>query len=105
MNNNLVAPPSISDVNALVQLATLLSNKQGASAYLADLQTISVKIFDNLRATALRADENSAKDIALNDKEVSLGSREVAIVQREVALREQEQILQDKLSALRAITG
>lgn len=105
MNDNLASPPALADVNALVQLADLLSDPKGAKKYLADLAATSAKIYDDLRATAQKADEISAKETALNDKEVTLGNREAAIVQREIALREQENALQDKLTALRAITG
>ena len=105
MNDNLASPPALADVNALVQLADLLSDPKGAKKYLADLQTTSAKIYEDLRATALKADENAAKETALNDKEVSLGNREAVIAQKEVALNEAGNALQTKLDALRAVVG
>lgn len=101
----LTAPPSMSDLNSLVELMKLVSDPAAISASLQSLQEISAKIYADLVAQAVNADTQAAKDIALNDKEVSLNAREAGIAQREAALREAENALAAKVAALRNLVA
>lgn len=100
-----IAPPPQGDVNALVELAKLLSDKKGAVAYLDQLQETSAKIYAGLKETAEKADVLTAKEDALNAKEVELNNREAVIQQREIALKEAETSVSLKLDQLRSIVG
>lgn len=102
---NTIAPPPMADVNALVELAKLLSDKKGATAYLDGLQATSAKIYADLKELSEKADAIAAKETAVNEKEVDLNNREAAIVQRELSLRDQENAHQAKVEALRSIVG
>ena len=103
--NTLIAPPPMSDVNALVTLMNLVADPAAINAKLQELQEVSAQIYANLVTQATNTDAQTAKDVALNEKEVSLGQREAAIAQREAALSDAETAMAAKLAALRAITG
>ena len=102
---NLVSPPPLQDVNALVELMKLVSDPEAIAAKLQELQEVSAKIYSDLRDTATANDAMTARSVGLDEKEVSLGNREAAIAQREVALHDAENALAAKVAALRNLVG
>lgn len=93
------------DVNVLVRIMATIADADAAKAYLANLQAVSQKVYDDLRATAIQADANAARESILNDKEVILSQREAALNQREIDMRNAEGALADKLTALRNLVA